>query len=708
MQMRRKAEFYITVQRRPGAIGGPNSNCSFGMTMGSIEAQSASASCFGVRRILRTEAAASNVPNCKDIMPQYDQYQQPDTSAQATFVVALIGLGILVLALLVLGGVLLRRWSRRRAKQSKDLEADFGGIQSATLGQLAAESMPAPALSAAVVMDAESDRQEQDAKAEQDAPARQEEDERPRIKGPRTREDRKRLEERMKQIEAGAEDEVMQEGELGASAGVLDAAHFKKGRRGGKLVMGTGTGAKIGKTPRGGDGRPESSSSGSAGSAGRESPADELYRSRLTARLVPGSPSGSRGPTPPEGSRGQRGAAPRRTMDSRGSSVAGDDIEFSIKHRPDSASTSASGAEWEDNTGIRIDDILSQARGAAANGKSTTDKSRAWKAGDQSPAASGSGSSSSGSAAALRKALGASASPPAEMAKPTEGSPSRRSPASSVSHVPVPPAEPQATAGAPRRPPVMAPLMAARLGIKPQQAIGGRAMSTLGGLPSQQGIGGRALPTLGGTSPLGVPASPGKTEPISTTQAPRAVMLHAVPQPTRSVATLPVAGQAGVPPPPPRRNADVAAGTLPAPRDAGGLARASPTEARNIGWGSPAASGAAAEARPMAASGPAVLGGSSPGNGVHAPFAPGGAPNGVNGRLSTNGNGNGSNGHAPRPPLGAVAGVNARPPLGAVGGNGARPPLGGNGTNGRDGRGMMRIGGGRAARNEDVIEELDD
>ena len=254
----------------------------------------------------------------------------------------------------------------------------------------------------------------------------------------------------------------------------------------------------------------------------------------------------------------------------------------------------------------------------------------------------------------------------------------------------------------------MAPLMAARLGIKPQQAIGGRAMSTLGGLPSQQGIGGRALPTIGGTSPLGVPASPGKTEPISTTQAPRAVMLHAVPQPTRSVATLPVAGQAGVPPPPPRRNADVAAGTLPAPRDAGGLARASPTEARNIGWGSPAASGAAAEARPMAASGPAVLGGSSPGNGVHAPFAPGGAPNGVNGRLSTNGNGNGSNGHAPRPPLGAVAGINARPPLGAVGGNGARPPLGGNGTNGRDGRGMMRIGGGRAARNEGVIEELDD
>jgi hypothetical protein len=631
------------------------------MTVGAIEALSDTANCFGVRRFLRTEAAAGNVPNCRDVMPQYNQFQQPDTSAQATFVVALIGLGILVLALLVLGGVLLRRWSRRKAQKAKDLEEEFGGVPPGVVSELSESARPEA--SAAVVMDV--------------SPPAPREEEQPRKKrfGQRTAEDRKRLQRRLQQIEAGVEDEDLEEGELGAMAGVLEgrgssaSLALKNGRGGSKLVVGSGSAARVSTISRRGDeargSGSASGSSGSAGSAGRTSPADELYRSRLTARLVPGSPGGSRVPTPPEGQAGPRGPAPRRAPGSRGSSIAGDDIELAIKRRPDSASTSGSAAEWVDSTGIRIDDILSVAKGAAAQA-GTPDRSRAWKAGDrQSPALSvGSGSSSSGERKAVVVAGNGAKSRPESEASDAG---SRQPP---VPRVPADHLHPQPL-GRPTRPPVMAPLMAARLGIKPQQAIGGRAMA-----------------------PLGSKTTPEKSEPSQGAAPSRLVMLKSMqqqqpqPQPQpRASATLPVAGQAGVPLPPPRPAgavlppSRVAGGAVPTPRAAG--AGAAPFAAGagaapfvSTGNGTPRAAGASPRPfEPQALGQPAVAWRSP----ATTPVA-----------------------SAQRSPVTGVGGVNARPPLGA--GAGLRT-LGNNGTNGRDGRGMLRIGGGRNAADEHVLEE---
>lgn len=549
--MSRKAEFYITVQRRPGVSPSAASNCSFGMTVGAIEAKSDTAQCFNFRRIERGEAIAANVPDCKEVMPQYESFQQPDTSAQATFVVALIGLGILVLALLVLGGVLLRRWSRRKARKAKDLDLDFGGVNpgaSDTLAlQEAAADRPSPDSAAgdqgAVVVDVEP------------AEARDEDEPRRKQRQARTREDRQRLERRIMQIEDGVDDEGEDEGELGANAGVLQGRssaatmQLKQGRGGSKLVMGSVRSSKNGASSSASD-RPGSGSSGS-GSGGRSSPADELYRSRLTGRKLPGSPGGSRVPTPPEGAQGPRGAAPRRMPGSRGSAVAGEDIDLSVKRRPDTASSAGSAVEMDD-TGIRIDDILAQARGAAAAaaaGKTTPDRSRAWKAGDRSPAPSGSGSSGA-------KADGS-------------GSSSSREGTSvgGASREPAPPA-PSATAGAdgrPARPPVMAPLMAARLGIKPQQAIGGRTMAPLGSKPTQA-------------------TSPDKTEPSPTT-AKRTVMLQSIAP--RAVANLPVAGTAGVPLPPPRNGAMLPPSRA-LPGNGNGMARQGETEAQRASEAGPA------------------------------------------------------------------------------------------------------------------------
>jgi len=345
-----------------------------------------------------------------------------------------------------------------------------------------------------------------------------------------SKEDRQRLQRRIMQIEDGVDEDGDEQDELGANAGVLEgrgssaSMQFKQGRGGSKLVMGGVKSAKNGASSSTSD-RPGSGSGSSAsGSGGRSSPADELYRSRLTARLVPGSPGGSRVPTPPEGSHGPRGAAPRRAPGSRGSSVAGEDIELAVKrsHRPETASSAGSAAEM-DETGIRIDDILAQARGAAAaaaGGKATPDRSRAWKPGDRSPALSGSGSSGakadgSGSSSSREgSAIGAASRQPAPPAPAAAGSANGQS----------------------ARPPVMAPLMAARLGIKPQQAIGGRSMAPLGS----------------SNRPAEAP-SPGKLEP-SPTAAKRTVMLQSI-APKRTVADLPVAGTAGVPLPPPRNGA---------------------------------------------------------------------------------------------------------------------------------------------------------
>ncbi len=640
VHMYRKAEFYITVQRKPGVNLSPDSNCSFGMTVGSIEAKSDTAKCWDFRRIKRGEAAAARIPNCREVMPQLNSYQQPDTSAQATFVVALIGLGILVLALVVLGGVLARRWSRRKAQKAKDLELDFGGVQPGQTGaptSLVLAAMMQPETTGVVALAVEPAEPRS-----VDEPRRKQ-----RAAGGRTKEDRQRLERRMMQIEDGVDEEV-DDGELGANAGILEglgssvSMQFKQGRGGSKLVMGGGkvTGSRA-------TDRPGSGSSGSGSEAGRASPADELYRSRLTARQVPGSPGGSRVPTPPEESKGARGQAPRRKPGVTGA-VGGEDIEFSIKHRPGTNSSSGSAADWEDSTGIKIDDILQQARSAAAiaaangrasaaNGKGTPDRSRAWKPGDRSPASSDkAGSSSSGSGP---HDLGA------QRAKQSEPVP------------PELPPPPKAPSAVPARPPVMAPLMAARLGIKPQQAVGGRTMAPLG--------------SNGPTSPTG----PSKMEP-SPGQA-RTVMLQSVLPQQRSVAALPMAGQAGVPMPPPRGN-----GSVPSSRNIGGQAFGL------NGNGRSSASPAAAEA----GWGTGNTGPPAPGAGPLAPGAAAGAwrtPTGTPAQAAS------------RPLVGQAVNGNARPPLGGAG------PRGGMGSNGRDGRGMVRIGGGRGAPEEHVLEEED-
>lgn len=632
--LRRKAEFYITVQRIPGIQTGPNSNCSFGLTVGSIEAQTDTAKCFGFRHVKRGDVDMANVPNCREVMPQYESFVQADTSAQATFVVALIGLGILVLALLVLGGVLLRRWSRRKAQKAKDI--GFEGVQPGATSSLAvaAAERPSP-VDTTVVVDVKppEPREEEEPRRKQRAP------------GVRTIEDRKRLERRMMQIEDGADDDDVGEGELGANAGVLEgrgtsaSIQLKQGRGGSKLIMGGGKTAGPASRPAGSgssgsQNRSGSASSGSGSDAGRGSPADELYRSRLTARLVPGSPGGSRVPTPPEAAQGARGAAPRRAQGSRGSSVAGEDIEFNLKHRPGTASSSGSAAEWEDNTGIRIDDILAQARGAAAaaaGGKGTPDRSRAWRPGDPSPAPSGSGSSGLGRQIAASSSSGSGdgnanpamsrhAQPPPPSAMPGSGN---------------------GAAGRPGRPPVMAPLMAARLGIKPQQAIGGRTMAPLGS---------------------NHPFSPGKAEVSATTVTTTTVMLQSV-APIRQVADLPVAGQAGVPLPPPRGNA-----ALPPAR---ALALNGNVNGRSNGG-------------PLPLSGPAQSGPPAPG--AAAWRTPTGTP--TEGATRTR-------------MQEAALGANARPPLGG----GAQ--RNGMGANGRDGRGMARIGNGRGALEEHVLEEDD-
>ena len=510
-------------------------------------------------------------------MPQYQNYVPPDTSAQTTFVVALIGLGVLVLSLCVLGGVLLRRWSRRKAAKAKGNDWEFEGVTAGT-GNVALSAAPQPAQTnqGIIVVDVRPPEPKEVEKPRRKPPS---------TKGVHTKEDRRRVEERMRQLEEGADDDdYVDGGELGARAGVLAgrasgaSMQFKRGKGGSLLVMGADSRASD---------RPGSGSSGSAGSlSGRGSPADELYRSRRTGRLMPGSPGGSRIPTPPEGS--AKGAAPRR----RGDSVAGSDIGIDIK------SSTTPDPEWEDGTGIRIDDILAQARGAAAavaGGKGTPNRSRAWKSGEQpqrefgkvptdrgSPALNSSGSSGSGDgaangAAAIRqgapqpKPAPAPATPAALKAGWGEGTANgaatRQGPALGRQAMPPnslrPSPAPANGATTPlsegKRPPVMAPLMAARLGIKPQEAIGGRTMATIGSrtepkTPSaaktESSVMNYTPAPAAITMRTVVPPAPAGGPGAAT---PRSQPLQSVaPSPTVRALNLPVAGQRSVPPPPPR------------------------------------------------------------------------------------------------------------------------------------------------------------
>jgi hypothetical protein len=147
-------------------------------------------------------------------MPQYQNYVPPDTSAQTTFVVALIGLGVLVLSLCVLGGVLLRRWSRRKAAKAKGNDWEFEGVTAGT-GNVAFSTAPQPAQTnqGIIVVDVRPPEPKEVEKPRRKPPS---------TKGVHTKEDRRRVEERMRQLEEGADDDdYVDGGELGARAGVL-------------------------------------------------------------------------------------------------------------------------------------------------------------------------------------------------------------------------------------------------------------------------------------------------------------------------------------------------------------------------------------------------------------------------------------------------------------------------------------------------------
>lgn len=120
--LRRPGSFYLTVQRRAGLAGA--ANCSFGLTTGSIEAAAPTASCSSFRRMSSADIAAAAVPYCRDVMPRYDGFESEGGGAQATFIGVLVGVGLLSLAICVLGSVLLRRWRRRLKRSGKKQNPD--------------------------------------------------------------------------------------------------------------------------------------------------------------------------------------------------------------------------------------------------------------------------------------------------------------------------------------------------------------------------------------------------------------------------------------------------------------------------------------------------------------------------------------------------------------------------------------------------------
>lgn len=141
-------------------------------------------------------------------------------------------------------------------------------------------------------------------------------------------------------------------------------------------------------------------------------------------------------------------------------------------------------------------------------------------------------------------------------------------------------------------------------------------------------------------------------------------MLQSV-APLRQVAELPVAGQAGVPLPPPRSN--------------GALPPARALAVNGVGNGRSGPAPLYGEASPLEASRP-------PQPEAAAWRSPTGTSTGVSTRTRMQE---------------AAVGVNARPPLGG----GA--PRNGMGATGRDGRGMARIGGGRGALQEHMLQDDD-
>lgn len=548
--LRRNAEFFISIVRRAGIEGA--SNCSYGLTSGSIEAADSSASCSGFRRLSVAESADGGIPFCRDVMPNYNQYEEPTTGAQSTFVVALIGVGILTLALLVLGAVLVRRMRRREAGKKAldgvDVDEDGETILTPPAGQSNVEQLPTePALDLVVPGSAERGGR----LAKYGLGLEKSKD--------RTKERARRaaVGRRLKELDGESDEEGGEAGAADAGWGpgggdMGDVQGPRKGGSRGGLVTAGGGGSRQGSRPgsqvgsRPGSERSSGTPPGSSGSEGRAaekgdgSPGHALYRSRITAKQVP-SP---RRPVPPKDAGRNGGGGRARRSDSRGSAVSVDDDEIDMRIKAGS-SRGNSPREWEDSSGIRIDDILAQAQ-AAGGGAVTSTRGRPPRPGLMGVGGAAMGSRGGGSQGSSGTPDSSSSGDgkPALKPLPPHVAPAGGSVASSGSRS------------------VVAPLLTQRLGINAAGPGAGRGRNLRPLGPPLDGTG-AAAPSGGLLSRAPPPAPAARPAQGSLEMSRRASLEPAQSLPRAAAAAastrdvplstvLPRGGLGGVPLPPPR------------------------------------------------------------------------------------------------------------------------------------------------------------
>ena len=560
-------------------------------------------------------------------MPAYTAAGKPDTSVQAMYIATLIGVGILSLGFMVLGGVLFRRWRRRKMD---DMEQ--GIIKGVPPGPNAADSdgsTPTSERSESQTPPAAggnaADESIRSSKAVVPAavvPKAPEIARGGRGKGAKIRaaaENRsqaERIKKRLANIgQEDEEDEGTDLNEPGAGAGVVGgtaivrrAAELRGG--GGALVLGMGGSGRTSPLTR------------------TPSPGDELYGDRRTAQTVfgrvatpPGSAGsggsrasgvGSRGPTPPEGRR-SKGPSPRPGIagagtDSRPNSTGFVEVDFG----------EAEPERWEDGTGIRIDDILAEAKAAASRRDQLRPQPPPWKVASVGTGWGGRGGAESRASSVGSKVI---ASGPGGVVAAGEGSGSGSGSgeagagSSGSGDSPQPSAADNAGASGPLRSAVgtpdsgsvkataaIAPHLSARLGMTGAHALPPRAP------PSHRRP---VLSSIGSNPPPPPPREGGADVPRRTV----ALMQY----PGRDLAgrpagrDLPRAGQAGVPPPPARPLPRAGEGGVPPPPpgrprgkvgDGGGsdtpsaAARPAPVEVVPTMSPGPLGSGAAESSRP--------------------------------------------------------------------------------------------------------------
>jgi hypothetical protein len=626
-------------------------SCSYGLSVGSIEGaagtggsavdNSASCAFLGLMSpdsMGKSDENQTRVPYCRDVMPGYTAVSKTDTSVQAIYIASLIGVGILSLGLMVLAGVLLRRWHRRKADDMEQgmIKGVLPGSDTVESDRSTPTSERSNAVAASDGKGSEDGAQSTKALVPAAVVPRQPDTAREgRGKGAKIRaaaENRSQAERIKRRLaKVGDEEEEEEEGQehpvgdaddpgagagvIGGSTSVRRAADLRGGAGG--LVLGMGSSGRMSQTP---------------------SPGTDLYGDRRTAQSIfgrvptpPGSAgsgsgrdsaTGSRGPTPPEGRRTKR-PSPRTGLaggpESRPNSTGL--VEVEVAEDGDGAA----GELWEDGTGIRIDDILAEAKAASVRRDElrqpppppwkVSSVGTGWggRAGTESRASSGGSkvvASGPGGVAAAGEGSGSGSgsgggggSPHGSAADGVDGAASHPSEAGS----PGP--------GSVRAAAAIAPHLSARLGMTGQHALPPRAppshrrpvLSSLGANPPPP-----PPPRQQGESPAPrrtvalVQYPAGQARDLASRlgrELPRAGQAGVPPPPARP---LPRAGEAGVPPPPPGRPRGRAEG-------AGAPATARP----------PLAEVRDTTASPMASS-PAVGGGPGPAAGVSSAARPAG------------------------------------------------------------------------------------